>query len=441
MKDQAQRLSVSVCGSGYVGCVSAACLANDGFRVIAVDVLHEKADQLNHGLSPVHEPALAGIIRESVANKRLSATVDYEAAINETDVTLVCVGTPSNNDGTLNIDDIRTVSEQIGAVLSTKTTWHTVVIRSTILPGTMHAIVVPALEQASGKTAGVDFGLAYYPEFLREGTAIADYYAPGAVVYGKYNDDERSIEVLRQLNFLIDVEPHVISLESAEIVKYANNCWHAVKISFANEIGNLCKAAKIDSHIIMDVLCADTRLNVSRAYMKPGFAYGGSCLPKDLRALRAFGRSHDVSTPMLDATVRVNEIQLERAFNMVKKTGARKLGMIGLTFKPNTDDLRESPLVALAERLVGAGHTLSIYDPNVSGEHDGNQSSVEHLAPSMVSSPSEAARSSDVLILGNSGPESIEALSSIDGSDKVVIDLARVAKPGAVRAHIDGICW
>jgi GDP-mannose 6-dehydrogenase len=434
-----RQLSVSIFGSGYVGCVSAACLAGDGVRVVAVDPDAAKIELLRRGRSPIHEPGLGKLIAEARANGTLTATSDFRRAVSETDVSFCCVGTPSREDGSLDTSAVRLVAEQIGAALAAKAEFHVVVVRSTVLPGTVESIVVPSLEAASGKKAGIGFGIAYYPEFLREGTAIADYRAPGAIVFGAYPGDERSIGTLRELCAALPVEPHVIPIRAAEIVKYANNCWHATKISFANEIGNLCKAAGIDSHQVMDVVCADTRLNISKAYMRPGFAFGGSCLPKDLRALRGFGRANNVATPMLDATVQANEHQMEKAFRLVKRTGEQKIGIVGITFKADTDDVRESPLVILAERLLGTGHEIAIYDPNVGPTDDGGRTTIPHLAKYMRSDVRAVLGESRTIVIGNRDEASIEAIEALD--DQVsVVDLARMPLNGR-NLRYEGICW
>lgn len=431
---------VSIFGAGYVGAVSAGCLAKDGFKVVAVDPDQFKVECLSAGRSPIYEPGLADLIETAVESGLLSATSDYMSAIAETDISFCCPGTPSREDGSLDTSYVKLVSEQIGIALREKSDFHMVVMRSTILPGTVKSVVIPALEEASGKKVGVDFGLAYYPEFLREGTAIADYYSPGAIVFGQYEGDERTIQVLHDLCASVSMKPHVIPIRSAEIVKYTNNCWHAVKISFANEIGNLCKSVGIDSHIVMDVVCADTRLNISRAYMKPGFAYGGSCLPKDLRALRHFGKMQNVSTPVLDATVEANRYQLDRAFRLVNRSGAKKVGLLGLTFKSDTDDLRESPLVMLAERLVGKGFELSIYNSQVSASNHGGRNYIEHLAGFMRSTPDEVVSESEAIIVGINGQGTKDALAKVREGVKV-IDLVRipVAMPSGV--HYEGLVW
>lgn len=434
--------TISVFGAGYVGCVSAACLVQDGHKVIAVDPDTRKIDALAQGLAPIYEPGLDELIAAGHESGALTATGDFVAAVLESDVSFCCPGTPSREDGSLDTRYVQTVSEQIGQALKQKDDFHVVVMRSTILPGTVESIVIPALEKFSGKKAGVDFGVAYYPEFLREGTAVADYYSPGAIVFGELEGDTRSIETLKALCAHIAVEPHVIPIRSAEIVKYANNCWHAVKIGFANEIGNLCASVGIDSHVVMDVVCADTRLNISKAYLKPGYAFGGSCLPKDLRALRSFGRAHNTPTPMLDATMAGNDYQIEKAYKLIRRTGKRKVGLLGITFKSDTDDLRESPYLALAERLLGSGYDLSIYDQNISSSEDDGRSFVAHLAPYIRPTASEVLDAADTIVIGNKDDEHSSAFQSYEGDGtKVVVDLARL--PDAKRDGIEyiGLSW
>ena len=433
-------MRVSIFGAGYVGCVSAACLVGDGFPVMVVDPDTRKIATIAAGNSPIYEPGLDDIIRDGAASGELQATSDFSQAVSETDISLCCPGTPSRDDGSLETNYVETVAVQIGSALKHKDEFHTVVVRSTILPGTVEAVVIPALEKYSGKKAGIGFGVAYYPEFLREGTAIADYRQPGAIVFGQYKDDVRSIEALRVLCASIPVQPRVIPLRSAEIVKYTNNCWHAVKISFSNEIGNLCKSANIDSHEVMDVLCSDTRLNISKAYMKPGFAYGGSCLPKDLRALRHFGKMANIATPVLDAAVEANEHQLNRAIQLVKNAGNRKIGILGITFKADTDDLRESPMVSLAESLLGTGYELAIYDPNVSAKNAGGRNYISHLAGFMKSTAGEVVSSSDTIVIGNGAKQNQSALLSATGGKKI-IDLVRVTMTMPKELHYEGLVW
>lgn len=437
----AMGLRVSVFGAGYVGCVSAACLSNDGFRVVAVDPDSFKVSCLARGEAPIIEPDLAEFLEKANLNGMLTATTSAEEAVEMTNVSLCCVGTPSLLDGTLNTDYVRQVSFEIGRALRNKSEFHVVVMRSTILPGTMEEVVIPALEEASGKIAGVDFGVAYYPEFLRESSAIADYYRPGAIVFGQYGDDTRSIDVLKAMVAHISVVPHVIPLRSAEIVKYVNNCWHAVKISFANEIGNLCKAKDIDSHVVMDVVCADTRLNISKAYMKPGFAYGGSCLPKDLRALSGFGRRMNVATPMLDAAKAANLVQIDRAKQLISDARKDRIGFIGITFKTDTDDMRESPMLSLVENFIGNGKEVSIFDPNVVRDESEGRTYLRHIAPRVLPSINDVIDNADILVVGHKYAGLTGAIEAA-GRPLVVVDLARVEVPNR-SGHIvyHGLCW
>jgi GDP-mannose 6-dehydrogenase len=436
-------MQISVFGIGYVGAVSSACLANDGHHVIAVDPNPQKVGPLNEGISPIVEPGLDELIQGGIRSRRLVATSDVREAVNSTDLSFVCVGTPSRSNGSLDTSYVTAAAEQIGAAIREKNSFHSVVMRSTILPGTMESIVLPALERASGRQAGVGFGVAYYPEFLRESTAISDYYDPGAIIFGRH--DQATVDRLLDIHKIFKVEPRVVSIRTAEAVKYTNNAWHALKISFANEIGNICKEAGIDGHAVMDVLCADNRLNISKAYLKPGFAFGGSCLPKDLRALRFAARKLDVPTPILDATMDANEEQLRRAYSMVAATGKRRVGIIGLSFKPETDDLRESPLVELAERLYGRGYDIRIYDPNiqVSKLTGANLQFVKahlpHLTSLLTADVNEVVDHAEVFVLGNR--EEAKRLLNIVQDDRPLIDLVRIDQARCSGDFYQGICW
>jgi len=439
-------MRVSVFGIGYVGAVSAGCLAKDGNQVVAVDPNAVKVATLNGGRSPIVEPGLEPVLADQVASGRLRAVGDPAAAIRDTDLSFVCVGTPSRFNGSLDTGYVLRAAEEIGAALKEKRSYHVVVVRSTILPGTMEATIIPALARASGKTPGIDFGVAYYPEFLREGTAIRDYYDPGAIVFGAFDGDRESIDRLSELNGHLAVAPQVVPIRTAEAIKYANNCWHAVKISFSNEMGNIFKAAGIDSHLVMDILCSDTRLNISRAYMKPGFAFGGSCLPKDLRALRFKARELDVPTPVLDSALVANEYQLRRAYDMVAELGVRRVGLVGLSFKSDTDDLRESPLVELAERMHGKGYDLRIYDPSVSyGALTGAnlhyvRSHIPHLSTLLADDIETVCDHAEVLVVGYQGAAAKRALELCRGKIPVV-DLVRVDPASRRDGRYDGICW
>jgi GDP-mannose 6-dehydrogenase len=437
-------MRISVFGIGYGGAVTAACLCKDGHDVVAVDVNDVKINELNDGLAPIAEPGLAPLIAAAVASGRLRATDRAEEAVRTTELSFVCVGTPSRLNGSLDTRCVLKVIEEIGAALAGKTERHHVVVRSTILPGTMVESVIPALERAAGGVAGRDFGVAYYPGFLRESTAIADDDAPGAIVLGKLDED--TIVKLRALVCRTGVEPIVVDMTTAEAVKYANNAWHAVKVSFANEMGNVCKGSGIDGHEVMRILCRDERLNISPAYLMPGFAFGGSSLPKDLRALRYKARTIDVDTPVLDAVMSANEIQLERALGMVTATGARRLGLFGLSFKPGTDDLRESPLVELAERLLGKGYVLKIYDPDVSyGELTGANlqyvmSHLPHLRRLLVDTADDMCHGAQAIIIGKNGTVAAGLVERLGGRTPI-IDLVRVDAVQRSDGSYDGICW
>ena len=356
-------MRVSIFGLGYVGCVSAACLARDGHEVIGVDVNPVKVASIAAGKSPIIEPGLDELLRDVVRSGQLRATVDAQSAVRDTEVSLICVGTPSNPNGSLNTRYVESVCQEIGLAINHKRAFHTVVVRSTVLPGTVNEKVVPILEEFSGHRAGDDFGVAMNPEFLREGTAISDYYDPSFVVIGEYN--RRSGDAVEEMYAAVDAKVVRTSIKTAEMMKYANNSLHALKISFANEIGNICKAHGIDGREVMDIVCQDSRLNISTAYLKPGFAFGGSCLPKDLRALMYRSKERDIESPLLASIMTSNQRQIERAIHMVEKTGQKSVGILGLSFKAGTDDVRESSIVPLIETLVGRGYKVSVYDETV----------------------------------------------------------------------------
>ncbi|MFD2250547.1 GDP-mannose 6-dehydrogenase [Pseudochelatococcus lubricantis] len=436
-------MKISIFGAGYVGAVSAACLAQEGHHVVAVDPDPNKIRPLLAGESPIIEPGLPDLIRAAVTSGRLKATSDAGAAIAESELSLICVGTPSRSDGSLNTEYLKRVSEEIGAAIRTKNVFHSIVVRSTCLPGTTDEIVVPALEAASGLKAGEGFGIAYLPEFLRESTAIKDYYDPGVIVFG-YRDGT-TLERLQEIHEHLARPKFIVDIRTAEGIKYANNAWHAVKISFSNEMGNVLSTAGIDSHIALNILCSDDRLNISRAYLMPGFAFGGSCLPKDLRALISLSRRQGTPAPLLEATLSANEAQINRAYNMIVERGQRRIGIVGLSFKPDTDDLRESPLVELAERLYGRGYELNIYDPNIRLARltGANASFIKarlpHLAGLLKEDIDTVISESDVIVVGNR--------AEMNGSIRKVapttpiIDLVRVEGSRRTQGNYHGICW
>src|SRR5688572_29955724 len=351
-------MKISVLGLGYVGAVSAGCLARDGHEVIGVDPERVKVDLINSGRSPIIEKDIGGIIAEQAAAGRLSATTDLETAVRHTDLALVCVGTPSLPNGGLDLRYVRRVCEQIGKTLAAHHGAPAIVLRSTMLPGTMHEVVIPALEKFSGKRAGEEFGVCINPEFLREGTAVHDYYHPPKTVIGEIN--RASGDLLAALYARMPGPMIRTDVQTAEMVKYADNAWHALKVGFANEVGTLCKALGVDAHEVMDIFCQDQKLNLSPYYLKPGFAFGGSCLPKDVRALLYKAKTLDVSVPILSSILPSNQLQIERGVQAVVEKGSRKVGILGFSFKAGTDDLRESPMVELTERLIGKAYGLRV---------------------------------------------------------------------------------
>ena len=437
-------MRVGVFGIGYVGAVSAACLARDGHNVHAVDINPSKVADIRAGRSPIVETGLNALIAAAVSSGKLIASADVAMAIDASDLSLVCVGTPSRPNGSLDLSYAVRVAEEVGAALAAKMEFHAVVFRSTMTPGSMEQIIIPTLERASGKRAGVDFGVGYYPEFLREGSAIADYDAPGAVVFGAM--DAETLTKLRVLQPAVTAAAAEVPIRVAETIKYFNNAWHAVKISFSNEVGNICRALEVDSHRVMNILCSDTRLNISPAYMTPGFAFGGSCLPKDLRALRHLARERDVATPMLDGAMGANAVQLERGFKLVEAAGKRAVGMIGLSFKADTDDLRESPLLLLAETLIGKGYALRIFDPNIrlSRLTGANLAYVRermpHIASLLCENIEDVIAHAETVVIGQKSL-GVGLMGSPQMQGKRVIDLVRVDPRLRSGGNYEGLCW
>jgi GDP-mannose 6-dehydrogenase len=436
-------MRVSIFGLGYVGCVSAACFAARGHEVTGVDVNELKVNLINQGTSPVVEPGLADLIRESVNVKRLRATTDAVAAVRDSDISLVCVGTPSNHNGSLNLSYIKRACQQIGEALEAKGRYHIVVMRSTMLPGTVESTVIPALEVYSGKRAGRDFGVAVNPEFLREGTSLHDFDHPPFTLIGA--DDEDAGGPLSRLYAHIDAPLIRADIKEAEMVKYACNCFHALKVTFANEIGNVCHELKVDSHRVMDIFCQDDKLNLSSYYLKPGFAFGGSCLPKDLRALLHKAKEVDVKLPVMEAVLASNRQQVEMATDMILRTGRRRVAVLGLSFKTGTDDLRESPMATLIETLIGKGLQLSIYDREVelARLHGANKEFIErgipHIASLLCPSLQETVSDAEVVVIGKKDKE-FDALPHLLRDEQVVIDLVRLPGTLSQRANYQMIC-
>ncbi|MCG5220676.1 nucleotide sugar dehydrogenase [Streptosporangium sp. KLBMP 9127] len=428
-------MKISVFGLGYVGCVSAACLATRGHEVVGVDVNPVKIDLITRGRAPVVEERIGELTAEVVRTGALRATADVGEAIAATEVSLICVGTPSAPNGSLSTAFLERVAEQIGHALAGLSHRHTIVFRSTMLPGTCADLLIPILERASGLRAGVGFGVAVNPEFLREGTSIRDFFEPPKTVIGEF--DPESGDVVAALYEGLPGEVFRVPLEVAEMTKYADNAFHGVKISFANELGAICQALGLDSHQVMDVFLADRKLNISPAYLRPGFAFGGSCLPKDLRGLVYAARRADVSVPLLSHVLPSNDEHLRRAFDLVTASGRRRIGLFGLSFKPGTDDLRESPLVELAERLIGKGYDLRIYDANVTmsrlmgANRDYIESRLPHLGDLLSNSADDVLAHAEVCVVGCKDTAVLDAL---DGAgDRTIIDLVRLPDAAARR--------
>ncbi|WP_249674124.1 nucleotide sugar dehydrogenase [Pseudomonas abieticivorans] len=435
-------MRISIFGLGYVGAVCAGCLSSRGHEVIGVDISQSKIDMINKGQSPIVEPGLGELLAKGIASGSLRGTTDVSQAVLDSDVSMLCVGTPSKKNGDLDLVYMEAVCQQIGAALRDKTDRHTIVVRSTVLPGTVKNVVIPLLEAASGKKAGVDFGVATNPEFLRESTAIQDYDFPAMTVIGEL--DALSGDMLEELYHGLDAPVIRKSIEVAEMIKYTCNVWHATKVSFANEIGNIAKASGVDGREVMDVVCQDHKLNLSRYYLRPGFAFGGSCLPKDVRALTYRAGQLDVEHPMLASIMSSNRSQVQNAFDIVSGYGKRKIGLLGLSFKAGSDDLRESPLVELAEMLIGKGFELSIYDANVEyarvfgSNKEYIESKIPHVSSLLCADLGQVVAGAEVLILGNNDPSFADVLAGND--DKQIVDLVGFMSHRS-NATQEGICW
>jgi len=437
-------MKISVLGLGYVGAVSAGCLARDGHEVIGVDPERAKVDLINAGRSPIIEKDIGEIIQAQVKAGRLAASTDVETAVRHTDLVFVCVGTPSLANGGIDLRYVRRVCEQIGRAIQAHGGAPVIVMRSTMLPGTMRDVVIPALEKHSGKRAGEEFGVCINPEFLREGTAVHDYDHPPKTVIGEIN--RASGDLLAALYARMP-GPHIrTDVETAEMVKYADNSWHALKVGFANEIGNVCKAIGVDAHRVMDIFCQDHKLNLSPYYLKPGFAFGGSCLPKDVRALLYKAKVLDVPVPILAAILPSNELQIARGVQAVIEKGKKKVGVLGFSFKAGTDDLRESPMVELVERLIGKGYELRIYDRNVSmaSVHGANReyilNKIPHVSRLMVSTIDEVLAHGQTIVIGNAAPEFADVPRRV-GEGQTIIDFVRICDSRTVLGVYEGLCW
>ena len=442
---QGVAMRISVFGLGYVGAVSMACLARDGHHVVGVDIDPLKLQLIRSGRSPIVEEGVQELTRSVVESGRVTVTDDIGAAIRDTELSFVCVGTPSSSNGSQDLTAVKRVMASIGAAIGAKQEFHTVVLRSTAQPGTVDEVARPILNESSGKVADRDFGLCFQPEFLREGTSIKDYDNPPFTVIGTHS--ERSAEALRQLFGHLPCEFIATSVGVAEMLKYACNAFHALKVTFANEIGRLSQAVNVDARAVMELVCRDKRLNISPAYLKPGFAFGGSCLPKDLRALTYIGKQRDVTTPMLGAVLGSNRAHIDHVLEQIMVPGVRRIGMIGLSFKSGTDDLRESPLVAVAERLIGKGYELRIYDPevNLSRLIGANkrfiEESIPHIGNLMVTSCEDALAHAQVVLAGLGGKDIAEAMVRGVQKQHRVVDLVGLPRERLQCEQYAGVCW
>ena len=436
---------VSVFGLGYVGSVTAACLASKGNSVIGVDLNPSKVEQLQAGRSPIVEPHMRELVESAHAASRLHATTDSAAAIMQTDISFLCVGTPSLRSGKLDLGHVEPVCREIGQVLKRKSTFHLVVLRSTVLPGTAETIVIPALEQSSSKRMGADFGVCVNPEFMREGTAVSDFLEPSMTIIGAANVQHAAW--LRELYAWVPGKVFETSFRSAEMVKYVCNAWHAVKVAFANEVGTLAKELRVDAEAVVEIFTADDKLNISASYLKPGFAFGGSCLPKDVRALSYRAKELDLRLPLFESILPSNDEHLKRAVEMVLATGKRKIAILGLSFKAATDDLRESPQVQLVKHLLGEGRTIKIWDDNVSLGHliGSNREYIEqaipHIGSLLVGDLGQCLREAELVVIGTRGVRGDQLLPHLR-PDHIVVDLVNLEKSRRpVLDHYEGICW
>jgi GDP-mannose 6-dehydrogenase len=438
--------AVSVFGLGYVGTVTAACLAHKGNRVLGVDVNPAKVEMLESGRSPILEPRMEELVAECHQACRLHATTDTKAAVLQTEISFISVGTPSQRNGKLDLSGIEHVCHEIGQALGNKKEFHWVVLRSTVLPGTTEKVVIPKLEAASGKRTGIDFAVCFVPEFLREGSAVSDFFNPPFTVLGC--KDSRPLEPLRELFAWAPAPIYETSPATAEMIKYVCNAFHAVKVGFVNEVGTLAKHLRADTDLMTQIFCSDKQLNISTAYLKPGFAFGGSCLPKDLRALTYRAKELDLRLPLLESLLPSNNEHIERAVEAVLHTGKRKVGVLGLSFKAGTDDLRESPLVHLVKRLVGEGCQIQIWDHNVSlGRLIGSNRQfitevIPHIGSLLSDNLQQVVQNAEVVVLGTKAVDK-ETLASALRPDQTVIDLVNLEKSRRNDGHAgyEGICW
>ena len=426
-------MNISVFGLGYVGTVCAACLADRGHTVIGVDKAESKVTAIRDGRSPIIEQDLNELIENGVKRGRLTATMESEEAVKSTDLSIVCVGTPSQTNGALSLAAIETVSTEIGSAMRGKNTRHEIVVRSTVLPGTTRGVIVPRLVEASGKHPGPAFGIAFNPEFMREGSSVTDFNTPSKTIVGAL-DNATSALVLSLYKHLPG--PKITTkIETAELVKYVDNAWHALKVTFANEIGAISSSLEIDSHEVMRIFCEDQRLNISAAYLRPGFAFGGSCLPKDLRALTYLGRRLDLSLPVLNHVLDSNRMIIDRGAHWILSQSRRRIAFLGISFKSGTDDVRESPFVELAERIIGKGCEVRIFDPNVQLGHmvgankDYLMNVLPHITELLVPKIQDATDWAEAIIVTSADPIYAKGLAKLR-KDQVILDFAGIAPAG-----------
>lgn len=402
-------MNVTIFGLGYVGCVTASLLANDGHNVVGVDISELKVGQLAQGKSPIVEPGLEEVIASVHASGKLRATLDVKEGLKDSDISLICVGTPSSSDGSLDLRYVKQVAAQIGESLDVINRFHTIVVRSTVLPGSTRQEITPIVEQAARCSVGEGFEVCANPEFLREGSSIKDYYEPPRILVGERTPGAGG--AVHDLYGKVSAERYSVSLEVAEAVKYSDNAFHALKVVFANEISRVWSAAGADPKQVMQIVASDSKLNISPLYMRPGFAFGGSCLPKDLRALCSSAKSADVSLPMLDSLIASNRVHIERSVAVIKATGCRRISLIGLAFKAETDDLRESPYVTLAKVLIGEGFDLKIFDPMVrmSGLYGSNKlymyNEIPHITRLLHDDFNHVIDDAELIVVGHSVPD------------------------------------
>lgn len=440
-------MNISVFGLGYVGCVSGACFAQMGHDIVGVDINKRKIDMINSGISPVIEKNLDKIIRKQNRLGRLRATTNAKEAVAHAEIIFVCVGTPSHVNGSINYTYIERVMAEIGAILKGHPGHPVIALRSTVLPGIVEEIVIPQLEKYSGKKLGKGFGFALNPEFLREGSSVYDFYHPPKTIIGAM--DDKSARILKTLYRDLPAPIYQMAPGEASMLKYSDNAFHALKVSFANEVGRLCKSFNVDSRKVMDVFVQDRKLNLSPYYLKPGFAFGGSCLPKDLRAITYHAKKSDVAVPLLNATIESNAEHIRFALDKVKENGRKSIGVLGLSFKEGTDDLRESPVVTLVEQLLGKGYDVRIFDKNVTlarlmgANKEYIEREVPHIARLMCSSIEDVLEKSDVVVIGNNSKEYRVVLSEQNNGHRI-IDLSGLANGKSKKAkevNYEGICW